>query len=208
MGKGRRYGKCVPVIRETLVRVKLLTVSYSPTLGGFDDRALSTFLCDKEILEFRDHFFVVGETPHLTCIIIYKEYKDAREAAPSPAPLSLEPSTGESTHPRSRPDPLSGLDARQRSLFNHMREWRAEISRADGVPPYVILTNKQLRGVVLGMPDSLTALRNIDGIGAGKLERYGARMLEALQGAPPPHGDSADEPSAADAPHSRAQSPA
>ena len=39
------------------MRVKLFTFRYSATLGGFDDRPLTHFVRDKEVLSFREHFF-------------------------------------------------------------------------------------------------------------------------------------------------------
>ena len=64
------------------MRVKVVTLPYSSPLGGFDDRSLSSFLCDKEIIEFRDHFFLVGDAPHLTCIVLYS-FNGSPEAAHS-----------------------------------------------------------------------------------------------------------------------------
>lgn len=69
-------------------------------------------------------------------------------------------------------------------LFNHMREWRLRRSEDEGVPPYVVLTNRQLVAIVQKCPDSLIALGNVDGIGTGKVKRYGRQILEALHGAP------------------------
>ncbi len=47
------------------MRVKLLTVRYSFSLGGFDDTPLLEFTCDKEVLSFREHIFTVNDIPHL-----------------------------------------------------------------------------------------------------------------------------------------------
>ena len=47
------------------MRVKPFTFRYSATLGGFDETPLASFLKDKEVLAFREHFFHVNDTPHL-----------------------------------------------------------------------------------------------------------------------------------------------
>jgi superfamily II DNA helicase RecQ len=163
------------------MRVKIATLPYSSALGGFDDRSLATFLSDKEVIEFRDHFFLVGDAPHLTCIVLYR-VSSSSEVPAGAAPDNKQPDS--LAQSRTRPDPLHGMNARQRNLFSHMREWRAELARRDGVPPYVVLTNKQLRSVIFGLPDSPASLRNIEGVGAGKVERYGEALLAALHGAP------------------------
>ena len=51
------------------MRVRLLTLRYSPTLGGFDDTPLQEFTRCRELLEFREHFYAVHEVPHLTCVL-------------------------------------------------------------------------------------------------------------------------------------------
>ena len=51
------------------MRVKLFTLRYSATLGGFDETPVAEFTRDKELLGFREHFFVVNEIPHLACVL-------------------------------------------------------------------------------------------------------------------------------------------
>ncbi len=58
-------------------------------------------------------------------------------------------------------------------LFNALRDWRAERSKRDGVPPYLICTNKQLVAMIKARPRSLGKLGEIEGIGKAKLEKYG-----------------------------------
>ena len=44
-------------------------------------------------------------------------------------------------------------------------------SREEGVRTYLVFTNKQLVEFVAMLPDSLTALTNLHGVGPGKVER-------------------------------------
>ncbi len=55
------------------MRIKLFTFRYSSSLGGFDERALSHFIGDKEVLSFREHFFCVNDVPHLVCVVTWQE---------------------------------------------------------------------------------------------------------------------------------------
>ncbi len=41
------------------MRVKLLTLRYSSSLGVIDDRPLDRLLCGKEVLDVREHLFLV-----------------------------------------------------------------------------------------------------------------------------------------------------
>jgi len=155
---------------ERGMRVKLLTLSYAPSLQGFDDRPLAEFVRDKEVLAVREHFFTVHDLPHLACLVTYQP---ARAAASEPK----EPGR------KDRPDPLADLAAEDRALFETLREWRAARARKDGVPPYVLFTNRELAAIVKAKPKTPNALQSVEGVGAGKVEKYGKRLLELLNGA-------------------------
>ena len=61
-----------------------------------------------------------------------------------------------------------------------LRAWRTERAKADGVPPYVVLSDAHLRGIALTRPADATALLACDGIGPTKLDRYGDDILARL----------------------------
>jgi ATP-dependent DNA helicase RecQ len=66
-------------------------------------------------------------------------------------------------------------------VFLALREWRREIAREHGVPAYTVFHDSTLQEVSRVLPKSLEELRNISGIGATKLERYGAMLLEVVR---------------------------
>ncbi|MEM7310733.1 MAG: HRDC domain-containing protein [Planctomycetota bacterium] len=53
-------------------------------------------------------------------------------------------------------------------------------ARDEGVPPYVVPTNRELVEIVVRKPGSRTALGNVPGGARQKVERYGAETLEGL----------------------------
>ncbi len=65
-----------------------------------------------------------------------------------------------------------------------LRELRARLAKEQNVPAYVIFHDATLRTIASEAPRDLTALARIAGVGATKLERYGASVLAAL-GEPP-----------------------
>ncbi|MGI8711099.1 MAG: ATP-dependent DNA helicase UvrD2, partial [Acidimicrobiales bacterium] len=79
--------------------------------------------------------------------------------------------------PLGPPAELWGAAASAEAL---LRAWRSERSKADGVPPYVVLSDAHLRGIALARPADAAALRTCDGIGPTKLERYGDDILARL----------------------------
>ena len=61
-----------------------------------------------------------------------------------------------------------------------LRAWRTKRSQADGVPAYIVVNDKHLRGIALARPTTPAELVACDGIGPAKLERYGDEILELL----------------------------
>ncbi len=83
------------------------------------------------------------------------------------------------------------LDAADQPLFEALREMRARLAREQNVPAYVIFHDATLRGIATRKPASEDELGQLAGIGAGKLARYGAQVLETVREAV---GSSAAEP--------------
>ena len=72
------------------------------------------------------------------------------------------------------------------ALFDRLRAWRAGTARAHGVPAYVIFHDATLREIAQREPRTLDDLAQISGVGARKLESYGAVILELTQDAAAP----------------------
>ena len=79
--------------------------------------------------------------------------------------------------------PAADLPAEARPLFEALRELRTRLAREQSVPPYVIFHDATLREIATLRPGSTDELAGVPGIGAGKLERYGAVVLETVAAA-------------------------
>jgi ATP-dependent DNA helicase RecQ len=66
-------------------------------------------------------------------------------------------------------------------LFDRLKAWRLEQAREQSVPPYVVFHDATLAAIAAARPRSIGELSGIAGIGAKKLERYGAMLLEVLR---------------------------
>jgi ATP-dependent DNA helicase RecQ len=73
------------------------------------------------------------------------------------------------------------LPGEAQALFERLRAWRVEAARRHGVPAYVIFHDATLREVARARPQSLDALRGISGVGAKKLEAYGADIISLVE---------------------------
>lgn len=73
------------------------------------------------------------------------------------------------------------LDGEAAQRFTALRAWRANEARAQSVPPYVIFHDTVLREVALLQPRTPDELGQVKGVGASKLARYGAAVLELVR---------------------------
>ncbi len=67
------------------------------------------------------------------------------------------------------------------AVFARLRSLRKEQSEREGVPAYALFTNEQLAEMVTRRVSSLADLQGIDGIGEGKVKRYGEAFLAELK---------------------------
>ncbi|WP_455580813.1 DNA helicase RecQ [Dysosmobacter sp.] len=72
------------------------------------------------------------------------------------------------------------LDGDSGELFQRLRALRARLARMQGVPAYVVFTDKTLRELALTRPRTMAQLREVSGVGASKAERYGRAFLSEI----------------------------
>jgi len=66
-------------------------------------------------------------------------------------------------------------------LLAKLKEWRLNTSKAMNVPAYIVFTDNTLTAIAEMLPTDDAALVAIPGIGAHKLERFGAEVLTLVQ---------------------------
>ena len=69
------------------------------------------------------------------------------------------------------------LDDAGQTRFTALKAWRAEVAKEHNLPAYVIFHDATLAAIAERAPQSLDDLQGISGIGAKKLEAYGAEVL-------------------------------
>ena len=67
------------------------------------------------------------------------------------------------------------------ALFDALRARRLELARADGMPPYVVASDRTLRELAEVRPRSIAQLQEIYGIGPSKAARYGEALLDVVR---------------------------
>jgi ATP-dependent DNA helicase RecQ len=73
------------------------------------------------------------------------------------------------------------LSAPEQLIFDKLRWWRVETARKHNVPAYVIFHDSTMREIAKAKPVSLDDLRGVTGVGARKLDTYGADIIALIQ---------------------------
>ncbi len=78
-----------------------------------------------------------------------------------------------------KPPPVP-LDEDATTRFMALKAWRTEVAKAHNVPAYVVFADASLAEMAREHPATLDELAGISGVGAKKLEAYGAEILRLL----------------------------
>ncbi|SHO46136.1 ATP-dependent DNA helicase RecQ [Anaerocolumna xylanovorans DSM 12503] len=68
-----------------------------------------------------------------------------------------------------------GLD-----LFELLRQLRTDIAKEEGVPPYIIFSDKTLTDMCVKLPLNQNEMLTVTGVGENKFKKYGNEFLEAI----------------------------
>lgn len=72
------------------------------------------------------------------------------------------------------------LGEREEKLFGLLRKLRAEIARKEGVPPYVVFSDKTLIHMSTVQPADSVEMLGVTGVGDYKLKKYGEPFLQCV----------------------------
>lgn len=84
------------------------------------------------------------------------------------------------------PEAQPGLERHELLLWEELRLRRLEISREEGVPPYVVAHDAHLLALLRRRPETLEEMLEVNGFGESKVTRYGQKFLDVLNGDMPP----------------------
>jgi ATP-dependent DNA helicase RecQ len=76
---------------------------------------------------------------------------------------------------------IEALDATARVRFERLRAHRAEVARANRVPPYVVAHDRTLVEMALQTPSSHAELLGVFGMGPARVDQYGDGFLAVLR---------------------------
>lgn len=115
-------------------------------------------------------------------------------------PAIAQPATGAAAK-AARVDYREVLSPPEFAVYDRLRTLRQDLAQAEGLPPYAVFSNEQLAAFVQRRISTEQALAAVEGVGEGRLQRYGNTFLELLRqavpGLPPAAALPADRPASA-----------
>jgi len=136
---------------------EIITIPFNSKTKGFYADELNKFCLNKKILSNKIEFFHDEKAVYWTVFI---EYETVLE------------------HSFSEP---KGLTEAGRLCYERLREWRKLTAEKEGVPPFVIAKNSHLAEIVNKEIKTLEALKQINGFGRKKVEKYGQDIIEIIK---------------------------
>lgn len=136
---------------------------------GEAEGEMNGFLRSRRVLAVKKEFVADGENSFWTFCVEYLESAGAAAAWPGKGP---------------KVDYKEVLKPAEFEVFSRLREWRKAAAEKEGVPVYAVLTNEQLAQMVQKKVSSKAALKEIDGVGEARVEKYAEAVLKVLT--PPP----------------------
>ena len=81
---------------------------------------------------------------------------------------------------RSKSNSTDSLTKAGYALFEILRQLRLTIAREEGMPPYIIFSDKTLIDMSAKTPRDRLSMLEVSGVGEAKYEKYGERFIEAV----------------------------
>lgn len=76
---------------------------------------------------------------------------------------------------------MAGLSEQGMALFELLRTKRAELAKEQGVPPFIICSDKTLKDMCIKLPKEMSDMLGIYGLGEQKVAQYGERFLQVVR---------------------------
>lgn len=136
---------------------QVITLPFDKQTSCFQVEQLNRFCMNKQINYQHVEFFTDGDLAYWTVFLEYEVFVTS--------------SGKEEAH----------LTDAGKICYKQLKAWRKEKAEQEGIPPYVIASNSHLVEIVKKEMTTMEALKEIQGFGKKKLEKYGKEITEMVQ---------------------------
>jgi superfamily II DNA helicase RecQ len=148
------------------MQLKMFTIPIKNVIEA--EAEMNGFLRGHRVLAVKKEFVADGENSFWSFCV---EYLDGATATTG--------GTASSSRPP-KVDYREILTPEEFELFSRLRDWRKAAAEKEGVPVYAVLTNGQLAQVVQKKITTKAGLKEIEGVGDARMEKYGEALLQLL----------------------------
>jgi superfamily II DNA helicase RecQ len=134
---------------------------------GAAEAEMNAFLRGHRVLAVKKEFVADGENSFWTFCVEYLDGIGAGALLPGGRP---------------KVDYKEVLKPEEFEVFSRLRDWRKSVAEKEGVPVYTVLTNEQLAQMVQKQVKSKAGLKEIEGVGDARVEKYGDALVQLLTG--------------------------
>jgi len=135
---------------------EIITIPFNAATRCFHADELNRFCMNKNVINTEIEFFCDDRQQYWTAFV---EYENILE------------DSGDETR---------GLTDAGRLCYERLRDWRKETAEREGIPPYVIARNSHLSEIVKREIKTFEALKQINGFGGKKTEKYGKSITDIV----------------------------
>lgn len=150
------------------MQVKLFTIPMHDD-GGAEEE-INSFLRAHRVLTIDRHFVQDGVNSVWAICISYLDANQRRHTASGKRP---------------KVDYREVLSEPDFALFAKLRNLRKQMAEREAVPAYALFTNEHLAEMVRRKVQTASGLKEIEGVGEARVEKYGAAFLALLRDAAP-----------------------
>lgn len=143
------------------MNIKIFTIAFDPVNRVFDEDPVNRFISTRKINKITPAFF---ETGGQACWSVFIEYDDIVQ-----------------DHEKKAKEKLPDLTPQQKKLYDALIGLRRDLAEKEGVPIFIIASNRQLADIVLRLPRTMDELKSVNGFGTKKVKKYGRQILETIK---------------------------
>lgn len=143
-----------------MIEFKIFTVPFDENKEVFLEEEVNKFCINKKIKQYKAEFFKKDGKSYWSIFIAFERILQLEKTA-----IIKD----------------NNLSEEEKLLFKKLKTWQVSKAESKGLPTYIVCTNSQLLNVVRNKPKSVEALKNINGFGKSKIDRYGVEIVKIIK---------------------------
>ena len=148
------------------MKIRIFTIPIWDDGRAVED--VNNFLAQHRVNKIEQQFVADGQNSQWTFCISYDDSKGSKKT-----PISA--------NNREKIDYRDALSPDDFAIYVKLRTLRKKLAEEEGKPYFTVFTNEQLAEMVRRRVMTSSAMREIDGIGDARIEKYAPAFLEILQ---------------------------